>query len=76
MISATSKLTNKYQATIPAAVRDLLHLKAGDVIAFDIEENHVQLRKAQPVDLAFASGLEETLSEWSSQADEEAYHGL
>jgi len=74
--TATSKLTKKYQATIPEPVRRLLHLEAGDAIAFDIEDNDVRLRKARSVDLAFTKSLEGTLTEWSSEADEEAYRDL
>ena len=76
MKTATSKLTKKYQATIPEPVRQLLHLDAGDEIAFDIEEDNVHLRKARPVDLAFAQSIEGTLNEWMSEADEEAYRDL
>ncbi|OGQ94626.1 MAG: AbrB family transcriptional regulator [Deltaproteobacteria bacterium RIFOXYD12_FULL_57_12] len=76
MQTATSKLTTKYQATIPDPVRKILHLNAGDAIAFDIENNSVRIRKARPVDMAFASSLEGTLSEWASEADEEAYRDL
>ena len=76
METATSKLTKKYQATIPEPVRRLLHLEAGDAIAFDIEDNDVRLRKARSVDLAFTKSLEGTLNEWSSEADEEAYRDL
>ncbi|MGD8932611.1 MAG: type II toxin-antitoxin system PrlF family antitoxin [Chromatiales bacterium] len=76
METATSKLTKKYQATIPEPVRRLLHLEAGDAIAFDIEDNDVRLRKARSVDLAFTKSLEGTLTEWSSEADEEAYRDL
>jgi len=75
MQTATSKLTTKYQATIPEPVRKLLHLQAGDAIAFDIEENDIRLRKARPVDLVFAQSLEGTLNEWASAA-EEAYRDL
>ncbi len=76
METATSKLTKKYQATIPERVRRQLHLKAGDVIAFEIKGNQVQLRKARPVDLTFTRSLEGTLNEWASEADEEAYRDL
>ena len=76
MENATSKLTKKYQATIPEPVRRVLGLKAGDLIAFDIEDDLIRLRKARPVDLAFARSLEGTLSEWASAADEDAYRGL
>jgi len=76
MQTATSKLTQKYQTTIPAPVRKLLHLQAGDAVAFDIEDHVVHLRKARTVDLAFAQSLEGTLSEWNSPADDEAYRDL
>jgi antitoxin PrlF len=76
MQTATSKLTKKYQATIPEPVRRVLHLQAGDAIAFDIEEDRIQLRKARAVDSAFAASLEGTLGEWNSSADEEAYRDL
>ncbi len=76
MQTATSKLTKKYQATIPEPVRRLLHLNSGDEIAFDIEGDDVHLRKARPVDLVFAHSVEGTLTEWTSAADEEAYRDL
>ena len=76
METATSKLTKKYQATIPEPVRRLLRLEAGDAIAFDIEGDDVHLRKARPVDLAFTRSLEGTLNEWASEADDEAYRDL
>lgn len=76
MKTTTSKLTTKYQATIPEPVRRVLHLDAGDEIAFDVEDDNVRLRKARPIDLAFAQSLEGTMSEWSSEADEEAYGDL
>jgi len=76
MRTATSKLTSKYQATIPEPVRRTLHLSAGDIIAFDVENNHVRIRKAHPVDLAFTQSPEGTLNEWESEADEEAYRDL
>ncbi len=76
MTTATSKLTVKYQATIPGPVRKILHLSAGDTIAFDIEDDGIHLRKARPADLLFAKALEGTMTEWESAADEEAYREL
>lgn len=71
-----SKLTSKYQATVPEKVRKILDLKKGDVIAFDIHKNTITLKKASPLDLQFAKSLEGTLSEWNSKDDEEAYRDL
>jgi len=76
MQTSTSKLTKKYQATIPEPVRKLLHLEAGDAIAFDIDGDSIQLRKARSIDMAFVKGLEGTLSEWDSEADQDAYSDL
>ena len=76
METATSKVTIRYRVTIPEAVRRALRLKAGDTVAFDIQGDSIQLRKARSVDLAFAKSLEGTLSEWMSAADEDAYRDL
>ncbi len=76
MRTAISKLTRKYQATIPAPVRNVLRLEAGDSIAFEIEEEQIRLRKARPMDLEFAGALEGTLEEWNRPEDEEAYRDL
>ncbi len=76
MQTATSKLTKKYQATVPEVVRKKLKLNAGDVIAFEIEDEIIKLRKARPIDIEFSSALVPTLNEWESQNDEEAYNDL
>ena len=76
MQTATSKLTKKYQATVPEVVRKKLKLNAGDVIAFDIDNEIIKLRKARPIDIEFSKALVPTLSEWESQNDEEAYNDL
>jgi AbrB family looped-hinge helix DNA binding protein len=76
MRTSTSKLTRKYQATIPEPVRALLKLQAGDAIAFDVDGDQVRLRKARTMDLAFAQAVEGTLGEWNSEADEAAWRDL
>ena len=54
MQTATSKLTKKYQATVPEVVRKKLKLNAGDIIAFDIDNEIIKLRKARPLDIQFS----------------------
>jgi antitoxin PrlF len=76
MQTAISKLTKKYQATVPEPVRKKLNLSAGDVIAFEIDNDIIKLRKARPIDIEFSNALIPTLSEWESQNDEEAYNDL
>jgi antitoxin PrlF len=70
----TSKLTSKAQTTIPQAVRTALGLRAGDEIAYVIEDGRAVLTRfaaGQDADDPFAR-----FSEWSSAADAEAYGKL
>lgn len=74
---STAKLTSKSQASIPVAVRERLGLKPGDFIAYELsDDGDVRLRKARPVDYAFASAVAAALTEWGSDADEQAYADL
>jgi antitoxin PrlF len=75
-LTAVSKLTSKYQATIPKEVREALGLSAGDMLRFETLGGQVLLRRATPLDLAYLEGVEAGLSEWESEADEEAYRDL
>lgn len=72
----TSKLTTKFQTTVPTSVRKVLQLKAGDLVGFEIEGNEVRLRRATPLDMVFTQALEGTLSEWSSVEDDNAFQSL
>jgi antitoxin PrlF len=72
----TSKVTQKYQATIPQAIREKLEIVQGDRIIFEIEDEKVVLKKLAPIDWEYLKSVSETLSEWSSIADEEAYGDL
>ncbi len=72
----TSKVTQKYQATIPQAVRKKLGIEKGDRVTFEIEDEKVILKKVSSVDWEYLESVSATLSEWSSDADEEAYRDL
>jgi len=74
---ASSRLTSKGQATVPASVRRKLNLKPGDTVVFEEAElGTIRLRKAEPLEAAYLSALERTLSEWGSENDERAYRDL
>jgi AbrB family looped-hinge helix DNA binding protein len=75
-VQELSRLTSKFQATIPLAVRRALGLKQGDSVVFEIEDETVTLRRATVLDKEYAKALEGTLTEWLSKEDEEAYRGL
>ena len=71
-----SRLTGKYQATVPASVRRSLGVGAGDRIAWEVDGDSVTLRRAAAMDDGFAAALSDTLSEWASPEDEAAWRDL
>jgi antitoxin PrlF len=73
---ALSKLTSKGQTTIPREVRDKLALRPGDLIAFEVMGDIVQLRKVEPLDVGYLRAAQATLAEWESPEDAEAYDDL
>ena len=72
----TAKITTKGQTTIPAPIRKAIHLEAGDLLAFEVEGDHLIVRKIGSPDDAYLRGIEGTLDEWSSPEDEEAWSAL
>jgi antitoxin PrlF len=73
----TSRLTSKYQATVPTEVRKHLHLKKRDQIVYELlEDGSVVIRKIEPLDLEYLEAVSETLNEWNSDSDERAYKDL
>ena len=71
-----SKLSSKGQVSIPKKVRDAIGLKSGDVVLYEIKDGVVRLKRAEPFDAAFHTALSETLDEWSTPEDDEAFRGL
>ena len=71
-----SRLTGKYQATVPASVRRSLGVGAGDRLAWVVEGETVTLRRATPRDDGFTAAVSENLTEWASPEDEAAWNGL
>ncbi len=74
----TSKVSGKGQITLPAAVRDRMGLRQGDVLTYEWGPGDtVQLRKAAPFDAVWHEALEVTLAEeWNSPEDDAAFASL
>lgn len=71
-----SRLSSKGQVTIPFEVREKLHLEPGDTVLYEVEDERAVLRRADPFDAAYHAALSDTLDEWASPEDEEAFRDL
>ena len=71
-----ARITAGGQATIPKPIRDAAGLAEGDVIAFEVEGDHVLIRKVVPDADGYLRGLTSALSEWDSPEDEAAWRDL
>ena len=71
-----AKITARGQTTIPKPIRDAINLHEGDIIAFEIEDEHLLVRKVTPGRDDYLRGLTEVFSEWTSPEDEEAWRDI
>ncbi|PYS62761.1 MAG: AbrB family transcriptional regulator [Acidobacteria bacterium] len=69
----TSRLSSKGQVTLPREVRKALGAEPGDTIGYEVEHDVVTLKKLEPFDAAFHEALSNTLDEWATESDEEAF---
>ncbi len=73
----SSRLTSKFQATVPLMIRKHLHLKKSDEIIYELlNDGTVVIRKTTPLDMEYLKSIESTLIEWNSEDDERAYKNL
>ncbi len=72
-----ARVTAKGQATIPKRIREAAHIREGDILAFELDsDNRITIKRIdQSIDVEL-SALQETLSEWNSPQDEEAWRDL
>ena len=71
-----SKISSKGQVTIPKEVRETLGVKPGDLVKYEIENGVVSLTRVEPFDVEFHAALSNTMKEWTSPEDEEAFRDL
>lgn len=71
-----AKITSRGQITIPKRIREATALDEGDVIAFEVEGDHLVVRKVTPGQDNYVLGLSKILNEWVSPEDEEAWRDL
>lgn len=72
-MSAMSKISVKHQTVIPLEVRERLGLTPGDRLRYRVTEHGVIIDRAPAT---AADDPFDSFTEWSGEADEEAYAGL
>ena len=71
-----AKITARGQTTIPKRVRKAANLNAGDTLSFEVRSDHLVVRKTASAQETYLDGLAQTLDEWNSPEDEEAWRDL
>ena len=71
-----ARVTARGQTTIPKRIRDAIGLHDSDVISFEVEDDHLIVRKVTTAQDDYLQGLSATLSEWTSPEDEDAWRDL
>jgi len=71
-----SRVSNKGQITIPKEIRETIGVEPGDMIAYEVDRGGVVLKRVGPFDAAFHAALSQTLDEWATPEDEEAFRDL
>ena len=71
-----SKVTAHGQTTIPQSIREAAGLYAGDVLEFETDGDQVVVRKIPRDRDDHVRVLSETMGEWASAEDEEAWRDL
>ena len=71
-----SKLSTKGQVTIPANIRKAIGVEPGDLISYELQGESIKLKRIEPFDAAYHTSVSETLEEWNSPEDEEAFSDL
>ena len=71
-----SRLSAKGQVTIPKEIREKIGIEPGDMVAYEIKNGVVTLKRIEPFDAEFHAALSKTLDEWSTTEDSEAFRDL
>lgn len=77
VIMKSSKLSSRFQITVPKEIRDALNLKAGDPLFIRaLESGYIIINKAQPIDKEYYQSANLLLAEWNSSEDDVAFSHL
>ena len=71
-----SRLSAKGQVTIPKELRESVGLQPGDMVGYEVKNGVISLTRIEPFDAAFHAAISDTLDEWMTPEDDEAFREL
>ncbi len=71
-----ARITAGGQTTIPSPIREAADLQEGDIIAFELEGDHLLLHKVILEEDGYLKEITTIFGEWASPEDEEAWHDV
>ncbi len=71
MSPSAVRITVNGQLTLPKSVRETLNVSKGDAVIFEEKNGEIVIRKATALDVAWAKGIQTTLSEWEDEVDDD-----
>jgi len=71
-----SKLSIKGQVTIPIDLRKAMGIEPGDMVGYLLKGKTLEIRRIDPLDAVYHASVSETLEEWNSPEDDEAFNDL
>ena len=74
IMASISKVTVKYQSTIPREVREFLGVRQGTAVAHRIEHGEVTLKRVATPDSEYRAAVEKTRTEWASVVLRSVWH--
>lgn len=76
-MNVTLQVDANGRITLPAKLRDALHLHAGDLLRWELNDSDSALVRRLPSrEDPYLSAVSDTLAEWNSPEDEEAWRDL
>ncbi len=57
-------------------IRKAMGIEPGDLISYELQGKSIKLKRIEPFDTTYHTSVSETLEEWNSPEDEEAFSDL
>lgn len=71
-----ARITTRGRTTIPKRIREAADLREGDMVAIEIEGDHLIVSKVALGRDDYSQGLAEIFGEWTLPEDEEAWRDI